>query len=136
MPAPRHRAPHVVDGERERRRARASAKRRPDPCFELGRRDGLDDAVGGDGPEGVRDGLVAAVTGDEDDREVGQLRDFGHQPDAAGPGPHEVEQHELRPLGTDEVGDIARCGGNPHGAARFRERATHEAKRVRVVVHD
>ena len=114
-------APDLVLGRRARQ---------PDSRGEPGRRDGLDDIVSGACLEGVRDELVAAVARDEDDRQVVEFRDFGHQLDAASPGQCDVEQENERLfLGTDEVRELARLGSDLHGGARLRNRLADGAQR-------
>ena len=75
----------------------------PDASGQLGRREGLGDVVRGAVLERPRDGVVAAVDGDEDHGEVGPLRDPLHQLDAVGAGQQEVEEDDSRPLGADAL---------------------------------
>ena len=110
----RHPAPGVVDGERtecEGLGALVAAERRADPGHELGRGEGLDEVVGRARFERPRHGLVAAVGGDEDDRQVEALADILHPRDAVDAGQHQVEQHEPRALGADDVNE--RLGPRP-----------------------
>ena len=61
--------------EHDRLRFPMPAQCRPDPGYQLDRRERLDDVVGGARVERLGDSLVAAVAGDEDDRQVGELGD-------------------------------------------------------------
>ena len=116
-------------GSSRRRRAR------PDPGHQLGRREGLDDVVGRTRVERLGDGLVAAVAGDEDDRQVGELGNLAHQLDAVDIGQHQVEQHQPRPLGPDDARQVPRRPRHERGVAGHGERVADEAQRPRVVVH-
>ena len=107
-PRPAHAdaAQAVVDGELpvdESLGLGPAPERRLDARHELGWRERLDDVVGRAALERPCDGLVPAVAGDEDDREIGQLRDLLHQLDPVRPGEHQVEEDEARLLGAGTV---------------------------------
>ena len=130
-------APVVVDGEvpeHERGRRRAPAQDRPDPRRELGRGEGLDDVVVGAGLERAGDGLVAPVAGDEDDGQVGELRNGLHELDPVGPGQHQVEQHQPGLLGQEDAPYLAVVAGDQGGEAGVGERVADMAQRFRVIV--
>ena len=110
------------------------AKRGPDPCRELRRREGLDDVVGRPRLERPHDGLVAPVGGDEDDRPVGELGNALHQLDAVGPGQHQVEQDQPGIFGPDEAGQCVRIARHHRDVLRACERVAHEPQRLRIVV--
>ena len=114
----------------------AAPERRTDPRDQLGRREGLDDVVGRARIERLGDGLFAAVGGDEDDRQVGEVRDLGHQLDAVDLGQHQVEQDQPRPLGADDAWQVLQHAGQERGVTGLGERVADEAQRPRVVVHD
>ena len=138
-PGHAHPALVVVDDEfahDERVGLGAAAERRADPRRQLSRRERLDDVVGRARLERPRDGLVAPVGGDEDDRQVGELGDGLHQLDAVGLGQHQVEQGQLRLLGPDDLGELAMVAGHQWRVAGVHQRVAHEAQHLRVVVDD
>ena len=110
------------------------AQGRPDARREFGRRERLDHVVLGAGLQRPRDGLVAPVARDEDDRQVGELGHGLHQLDAVGPGQHQVEQDQLGLLGPDEARHRPGVAGDQRGVARLRQRVAEMAQRLRVVV--
>ena len=97
---------------------------------------GLDDVVGGAARTRPCDGFVASVGGDEDDRLVGKLGHALHQFDAVGVGQHQVEKHEMGPLGVDEGGQVVVVAGHQHLVSHIGKRAANEAQRLRVIVND
>ena len=129
----------VVDGEAaedEGLRSGVLAQRRLDARRELGRREGLDQVVGRAPLQRPRDGLVAPVGGDEDDRQVGELGHGLHQLDAVGAaGQHQVEQHQAGALRPDDLRELAGVGGGEWRIAGPGQRVAHEVQRPRVVVH-
>ena len=120
----------------ERCRLRPPAQGRPDPGRQLGRREGLDDVVGGAGVQGPGNGLVPAIGGDEDDRQIRQLGDAFHQLDAVRLRQQRVEQDQLGLLRLEEVGQLPRVAGHERGVAGRGESVPNVPKRLRVVVHD
>ncbi len=113
----------------------AAAQRRVDPRRELGRRERLDDIVGGAGLQGLGDGLAPFVAGDEDDRQIGQFGQLLHQLDPIGPGQHQVQQDELGLLGADDMGQLLMITGDDRVVAGRGECIAHVAQHQRIVVY-
>ena len=84
----RHPAFPVVDGqiaEQEPFGPRSSPQGCTDSCREFSRRERLDDIVVSAGFERSRDRFVPSICRNEDDRQIGQLRNALHNLDAVGP---------------------------------------------------
>jgi hypothetical protein len=113
--------------EHEGLRPGLPAQRRLDPRRELGRRERLDEVVGGAPLQRPGDGLVAPVGRDEDDRDVGQLGDGLHELDAVGARQHQVEQHQAGALGPDDPGQVFGVAGRERRVAGTGERVADEA---------
>ena len=101
---------------------------------QLGRREGLDDVVGRSGLQGLGDRLVAAVGGDEDDRQIGQLGNALHQLDTVASGQQQVQQDQMGPVRLDEAGYLPRVARQVRRVAGLREGIPNEPQCERVVV--
>ena len=110
------------------------AQSRPDARRQLGRRERLDDVVGGARLQCPGDRLVPSIAGDEDDRKIGQCGDRLHQHDAVGIREHQVEQHQLRLSCADEARQLSRITRHRRGETGTGQGVTHHAQRQRVVV--
>ena len=106
---------------------------RPHLRHQLRRRARLGDVVGRARLARLRDGLVAAVGGDEDDWQVGLFRPPLRQLDAVDIGQHQVEQDQLQFLGAVDARQVLRRARHECGVAGRPERAADEPQHLRVV---
>ena len=86
------------------------------------------------GLERAGDDLVAPVAGDEDDGQVGELRNSLHELDPVGLGQHQVEQHQPGLLGQEDAPYLVGVAGDQGGEAGVGERVADMAQRFRVIV--
>ena len=102
-----------------------------DPGGELGRGERFDDVVGGAHLECLRDDVVSAVGGQEDDRGVADGQDVLHQLDPVGAWQHQIEQHHMGVDLLDQRGHLLGVSGHGRLVALVGERVADALERAR-----